>query len=355
MRRNAPTPRRRSSATTRSSMHWWLPRRRRTSRWSRSTPCRSRPASEQRALLWWRRLLPHLLPLGALRSPSQHRLLAHVSREATAAASHERAQPLPLRARRVGTARVDLLVARHEVGPLRAQPVHEDVAHLASQVKRDAADVRRARLRAQLEDALDLLGRVVDARHERGDKDAARYAGAVQLRDRLDPRAGVGRMRLGRAPRLLLERRDRQARLDRRHPCHLLHEREVAQEERRLREDRARVAEVAERLPDARHELVAPLDPLVRVGVGAEGDVLALPRRPGELAPQYLRDVDLDDYLLLEVAPGVHVEELVRRPREAVVADDAVRDEVAGAGGHVVEGEVDAERLDGLDLQLRVG
>ena len=52
---------------------------------------------------------------------------------------------------------------------------------------------------------------------------------------------------------------------------------EIAQHERRLGEDRAWVRRVAHHLPDAAHELVAALDPLVRVGVGAERDVLALP------------------------------------------------------------------------------
>jgi len=42
---------------------------------------------------------------------------------------------------------------------------------------------------------------------------------------------------------------------------------DVAQQQRRLREDRARVARIPERLPDAGHELVARLDPLIRIGV----------------------------------------------------------------------------------------
>ena len=66
--------------------------------------------------------------------------------------------------RRVGAARVQLLVARHEIGPVRAQPVEADVAHLPAQVQRDAADVRRPGLRGQLEDLLDLGRVVVDAR-----------------------------------------------------------------------------------------------------------------------------------------------------------------------------------------------
>ena len=59
----------------------------------------------------------------------------------------------------------------------------------------------------------------------------------------------------------------------------------------------------------------------------------------------------------LEVAPCAEVEVLVRRAREAVVADDSVRDEVPGAGGDVVERSrlpegsiaVTAQAVGGLD------
>ena len=70
--------------------------------------------------------------------------------------AHQARQALALRLRRVGAARVERLVARDEVGPVGAQPVHEDVAHLAAQVQADAADRDRAGLGAELEDLLDL-------------------------------------------------------------------------------------------------------------------------------------------------------------------------------------------------------
>ena len=44
-------------------------------------------------------------------------------------------------------------------------------------------------------------------------------------------------------------------------------------------------AEVAHRLPDPAHQLVAALDPLVRVGVRAERDRLPAPRRPRRAPP----------------------------------------------------------------------
>src|SRR4029450_7514468 len=63
---------------------------------------------------------------------------------------------------------------------------------------------------------------------------------------------------------------------------------------------------------------VATLGPLVRVGVGAHRDALALPALRRELAPEYLGSVDLDDDLRFEVATGIHVEEGVGRTSEAV-------------------------------------
>jgi hypothetical protein len=59
---------------------------------------------------------------------------------------------------------------------------------------------------------------------------------------------------------------------------------------------------------------------LIRVGVRAHRDVLALPRRPRQLDAQHLRSVDLDDDLALEVAAGVEVEVGVRWAGEAVKA-----------------------------------
>ena len=103
---------------------------------------------------------------------------------------------------------------------------------------------------------------------------------------------------------------------------------EVAQDHRRLGEDRERVARRAERLDDAAREAVAALALLVGVGVRAHRDVLAVPARPRQLGREPLDGVDLDDDAPLEVLAAVEAEVLVRRPREAVragVATAAVR------------------------------
>src|SRR3954447_14978876 len=237
-----------------------------------------------------------------------------------ARAPDEAADPLLLYARQVRTPCIELLVALYEIGPIGAQPVHEDTAHLPAQVQPDAADPGRPRVRRGLQDLLHLARVVVDPRHERRDQDAGRDPGPIELADGLQPCPRVGRVRLARPPRLLVDGGHRHVRADLRNGGDLLHQVEVAQQQRRLRQHRARVRRVAQRLPDPAHELVAPLDPLVRVGVGPHRDVLALPGRLRQLDPQHLGRIDLDDDLLLEVAARVEVQVGVGWAGEAVLA-----------------------------------
>ena len=80
---------------------------------------------------------------------------------------------------------------------------------------------------------------------------------------------------------------------------------------------------VDQRFEDAAHQAVSPLHALVRVGIGAHRDVVALPPLGGELATKDLGRVDLDHDLGLEVPAGVHVQVRVGRPSEAVAASMA--------------------------------
>ena len=88
-----------------------------------------------------------------------------------------------------------------------------------------------------------------------------------------------------------------------------------------------------------RHQPVAALGPLVAVDVGAHRDVLARHDGAASSRRSSSADVDLDDDLRVEVVARVEVEVVVRLAGEAVVAHDAVGDEVAGAGGDVVHRE----------------
>ena len=92
--------------------------------------------------------------------------------------------------------------------------------------------------------------------------------------------------------------------------------------------------------------------------------MLALPRRPGQLGPQDLRHVDLDDDLALEVTAGVEVEVGVGGASEAIEARmcassiriNGVSERHLRLLRHPVEGalrhdlvEADVERLGGVE------
>ena len=96
----------------------------------------------------------------------------------------------------------------------------------------DAADVRGTGLRAGLHDLLNLGRVVVDARHQGRDQDATRDAHPRELRDRLDPRPRVRRVRLRLPPGLLVDRRDREVRRERGDGSDLLEQIEIAKEQR---------------------------------------------------------------------------------------------------------------------------
>src|SRR5438552_1369526 len=60
------------------------------------------------------------------------------------ASAHQPSQPIRLLPPDVRAPPVKLLVPLEQIGTVGAQPVKEDVAHLAAQVQRNAADVRPA-------------------------------------------------------------------------------------------------------------------------------------------------------------------------------------------------------------------
>ena len=109
------------------------------------------------------------------------------------------------------------------------------------------------------------------------------------------------------------------------------------------------------------HEPVAPLRPLIRVGVGAERDRLVLPRRRGQLAAEHLGHVDLHDDLLVEIAPGIEVEVGVGAPREAVragvaapaVGIDGPVERHRGCRGHMIQRRLRRHLVEGHARELR--
>ncbi len=258
---------------------------------------------------------------------------------------------------------VELLVAGEEVGAFGLQPGEEDVLHLVAEVEGYAAQEGRAGLAGSLDDRADLVGAVVDAGHQWGDEDAGVDAAPAQLGDRVEASAGAGGVRLGRAPRVLVEGRHREVDRDGQVLRHPLVDVDVAHDQRRLGQHRDRRLGLLQRRQDLRHHPVAALDPLVGVGVRTQRHQLPLPARPRQLRPQPLRHVDLDDDLALEVPAGVEIQIGVSSSSEAKNASmstssvlvDRVAEPVAAAG-HLVQGragadlvEVDAHRLGGVE------
>ena len=74
----------------------------------------------------------------------------------------------------------------------------------------------------------------------------------------------------------------------------LLQDVDVAHDQRPARDERERRPRPREHLDAGARQPVAALGGLVRVGRGADRDLLAAPRRARELAREHLGDVDLD-------------------------------------------------------------
>jgi hypothetical protein len=185
-------------------------------------------------------------------------------------------------------------------------------------VERHAGDAAGAGLTGEREDRLDLLRSIVDAGDQRRDQHPGRDPRLHELGDGLQALAGMRGVRLGLPPGVLVQGGHREVCDEVRTRDQFPHELLVSQQERRLGQDRAGVAEVAHRLPDPLHQAIAALDPLVGIGVRPEGDVVALPGGTAQLGPHELRHVHLDDDLALEVLACVQVEVGMRGAGEAV-------------------------------------
>src|SRR5439155_22196282 len=120
----------------------------------------------------------------------------------------------------------------------------------------------------------------------------------------------------------------------------------------RLRDDPGWIPVLGADLEAPPGEPVARLERLVAIGDAGEDDQLAFPGWALERLPKQLRRLRLDRDLALEVRPGTEPEVIVSRPGIAVVTDDAVRDEVAGAGSDVVHRHLDSKRFYTCDAEL---
>ena len=197
-------------------------------------------------------------------------------------------------------------------------------------------------------------GVVGEARQHRGEEDPARQPRVGDGLDEVQPSPRARHARLEGVVQVVVPDRDGDAEPDRHVPGRLRQQRHIAAEQCAFRQDgewRARSGECAD---DARHELVTPLGALIGIGVRPECDVLVRPGRPRELPAQYVDEVRLDHDLAVEVLAGIHLQPFVGPPGEAVVADDAVGDEVARACRDVEHGDVETEWLHAGHAQVSV-
>jgi hypothetical protein len=134
-----------------------------------------------------------------------------------------------------------------------------------------------------------------------------------------------------------IERRHRQRHLDQIALRHAGENVEIAQDERRLGHDADRMAVTLEHLQDVPHHLMLPLDRLVGIGIGADGDGAGHVAGGRKLALEELRRVRLGKQLGFEVEAGREAEIGVGRPRKAV--DAAVLAAAIGIDG-AIEGDV---------------
>ena len=204
------------------------------------------------------------------------------------------------------------------IGKVRHQPFLEQVAHLERQPQQHVAGALDAGRLGGIENAFDL--RIVDGGHDGRDHDRGWNAGSRELAQRFEPARRRRRARLHDARELGIERRHRDGDLGEIARGHAAEDIDVARDQVRLGDDPDRMAGAFQHFEDAAHDLVAPLDRLIRIRVGADRDRARAVARGRELALQQFRRVRLHEQLRFEIEPGREPEIGVRRPGKAVDA-----------------------------------
>jgi hypothetical protein len=219
---------------------------------------------------------------------------------------------------------------------------------------RDDGDPGGAGRRGGAQRGVQLGGAVGEPGQHGREEHPARQPGVGHGLDQVEPRARGRHARLERGVQSVVPDRHRDPEPDGHLLRRLDEQRDVAPEQRAFRQDGEGRARLGQGADDSGHQAITPLRPLVGIGIGAQGDVLVLPRGPGQLLAQDADEVRLDDYLRVEVTPGVELQPFMRAPSEAVMADHAVRDEVPGARGDVIHRHLEAEVLDAGHPQVGV-
>src|SRR5438445_469812 len=204
-----------------------------------------------------------------------------------------RANVFRLLGREVGAIRVEALVALQLLGPVAGEVRQKVLAGAGLQIEEVRPYARRAGLSGGTYHLGQLLGPVGEAGEDRRHTDAGLDPRVDQALERPKALAGRRCARLGPAPDLGIERRDREADRDVCAACGLLEDVEVADDHRPAGDQGKGIARLGERLQAGTGEPVAPLGRLVRVGRRAYRDPLVLPGPPRQFAAQHLGNVDL--------------------------------------------------------------
>ncbi len=193
------------------------------------------------------------------------------------------------------------------------------VARAAFEVHHHRADVTGARVRDRLHRAFQLGRLRCEARNDRRHQHAGVDPGIDELAHGTQPLERVGRAGLEPAPAFLVDRRHAEidAALG---SCTEIGEHvPVAQNHRALGDNADRRGGFGEALDRAAGEPIRALDRLVRIGGGAERDLLAPPGRAMQLVAQPRHEVGLDEDQRRELIVGVELELRLVAAREAVV------------------------------------
>src|SRR2546430_9402459 len=194
----------------------------------------------------------------------------------------------------VSAVAVGLLVARQQLGPVARENGEEVLPRAVLEVQHARPQSGRPGSPRGLDDLLEQLRPVgqarKDGRHTYADVDARGH----KLLDGAQPLLGMGGARLGLAPNVVVERReaagDVQVSTSREVGQHI----DVADDHRAARDHGRRVGEVAKRLQALPGKAVAAFRRLIGIGRGADDYGLFPPRPARQLAAENGGDVDLD-------------------------------------------------------------
>src|SRR5206468_1413349 len=181
-----------------------------------------------------------------------------------------------------------------ELRPVLGEMLEEMLPCAGAQEEQIRPDAGRAGLAGGLHDLAELLRAIRDPGEDRSHSDACLDPGLHEARDGTQALARMRGGRLGSAPDVFVQSRDRERHGDACTARGLDQHVDVADDHWAARDDAERVARLGEGFDAGAGQAVVALGRLVRVGGGADRDALSGPRGAGKLAAEDLGDVDLD-------------------------------------------------------------